>query len=213
MFFRKLRNRHSNFELKKSDKCLVVAPHPDDESLGCGGFLIKNAKHCDVLVLTDGSLGDLELSREKNIEIRKEELKAAMSYLGVNSFSCLNIPDKKLQFHLNELKKINFHPYTYVFVPNRYESHIDHACVYDAVKAELKPGRSRLVSYEVWSALPVVSTFLDISDVVSKKAELINIYQSQMKRINYREKILALNFYRGMRIYADYAEAFYTESN
>jgi LmbE family N-acetylglucosaminyl deacetylase len=213
MFHRNQDHKYSKFKIKKSDKYLIVAPHPDDESLGCGGFLIKNAGQCDVIVLTDGSLGDLELSKGKNIEIRNKELKAAMSYIGVNDFLCLNIPDKKLRFHLNELKKINFKKYNYVFVPNRYESHIDHACVHDAVKSELRFSKTKLVSYEIWSTLPVVSNYFDISDIISKKNELINIYQSQMKHINYRERLLALNFYRGMRSYVDYAEAFYIESN
>jgi len=202
---------YARFKTGKSDRYLIVAPHPDDESLGCGGFMIKNARQCDVLILTDGSRGDRRLSKEQNIAIRKKELAAAMSYAGVNSYFCLDIPDTNLQFHLDELEKINFKTYDYVFVPHRHESHVDHRCVYDAVKSILITGQTRLVSYEVWSTLPVVSTYMDISDIASKKKELINFYQSQMTRINYTEKILALNFYRGMRMYIDYAEAFYIE--
>jgi len=94
-----------------------------------------------------------------------------MSCVGANSFFSLNIPDTKLEFHLQELEKIPFQHYEYVFVPHRHESHADHRCVYDAAKKLLKSGKTRLVSYEVWSTLPVVSTYMDISSVVSKKID------------------------------------------
>ena len=48
------------FELQKNEKILVVAPHPDDESLGCGGLMSKYGKQCDVLLLTDGRRGKSE---------------------------------------------------------------------------------------------------------------------------------------------------------
>ena len=50
------------FELQKNEKILVVAPHPDDESLGCGGLMSKYGKQCDVLLLTDGRRGKSEKS-------------------------------------------------------------------------------------------------------------------------------------------------------
>ena len=208
MFFRKRNVNYSNFEIKPSDKCLILAPHPDDESIGCGGFLIKYAVQCDIIILTDGSLGNIQYSPEENIAVRTKELKKAMEYLGVNSYNCLNIPDKKIRSHLKILKKINFKKYNYVFVPNRHESHIDHYCIYKKVKRLLNFSKTKLVSYEVWATLPAPTNYVDISDIADKKRKLIDIYKSQTIHINYKEKILALNSYRGMRAAVDYAEAF-----
>ena len=39
-------------------RILVLAPHADDETIGCGGFLLKYGKQCDVVLLTDGRYGD-----------------------------------------------------------------------------------------------------------------------------------------------------------
>ena len=44
-------------EIKPNDKCLIIAPHADDESIGCGGILLKYLQNCEVVVLTDGGKG------------------------------------------------------------------------------------------------------------------------------------------------------------
>ena len=43
------------------DRILIVAPHPDDEAIGCGGILALYGDQCDVLILTDGSKGKSKL--------------------------------------------------------------------------------------------------------------------------------------------------------
>lgn len=53
----------SLLELNPDDKCLVIAPHADDESIGCGGLLLKYPDNCDVVVLTDGAKAALGMKR------------------------------------------------------------------------------------------------------------------------------------------------------
>lgn len=53
-----------NLRIKESDRILIVAPHPDDETLGCGGILAKYGEKCDVLLITDGRLGFFQNSTE-----------------------------------------------------------------------------------------------------------------------------------------------------
>lgn len=44
-------------KIKPDDKCLVIAPHADDESIGCGGLLLTYPQNFEVVVLTDGRRG------------------------------------------------------------------------------------------------------------------------------------------------------------
>ena len=52
---------------KKTDKILIVSPHPDDETIGCGGLLAKYGPQCDILMLTDGRLGNIEKYKDTNL--------------------------------------------------------------------------------------------------------------------------------------------------
>ena len=71
------------------EKVIVFAPHPDDETFGCGGAIAAHCKHGDqvkVIILTNGDNADT-LNRhrtEKYVEIRKSEAQQAVSILGVN---------------------------------------------------------------------------------------------------------------------------------
>ena len=62
-------------EIKPQDKCLVIAPHPDDESIGCGGIINLYPNKFDVVCLTHG---------EENSE-RAIEFKKAMEFAKVHS--------------------------------------------------------------------------------------------------------------------------------
>ena len=47
--------------IKETEKILIVAPHPDDESIGTGGLLSLYSNQCDVIVMTDGRYGNTEI--------------------------------------------------------------------------------------------------------------------------------------------------------
>ena len=66
--------------IDKEDKILVVAPHPDDETLGAGGLLALY-NHCDVIVVTDGRMGNPEWNADKTVRVREKELEEAMELL------------------------------------------------------------------------------------------------------------------------------------
>ena len=69
------------------DRILIVAPHPDDEAIGCGGILALYGDQCDVLILTDGSKGKSKLRpslcKDELISMRKKETQDAMKLAGV----------------------------------------------------------------------------------------------------------------------------------
>ena len=146
------------------------------------------------------------------IEIRKKEFENAMNFIGIKNFENFNIPDKSLYKHLKIFNKLNLKKYDYVFVPNKYETHIDHHVIYKKVKSLLRFSKTKLVSYEVWSTLINPTSYVDISDIIEQKQDLINKnYPSQLEDINYTERIIGLNKYRGMQCRKMYAEAFNVE--
>ncbi len=103
---------------------LVIAPHMDDESLGCGGLLAKYPDECDVLVVTDSG------------SKRAEEHAAALQILGVKPSTCLGFADGQTPSHTTELVKaiddyLTAHQPDEVYLP--YPSlHQDHIAVYEA---------------------------------------------------------------------------------
>jgi LmbE family N-acetylglucosaminyl deacetylase len=77
-----------------------------------------------------------------------------------------------------------------------------------ATAIEASGWRGEVWSYEVWSPLwPNVA--VDITNVVDTKRKAIELYASQVAGLHYTEGTLGLNRYRALRVYVDYAEAFF----
>lgn len=192
------------------DKILVLTPHPDDESIGCGGFLIKYGKQCNVILLTDGAKGNREWSEEKTRTVRHNEFETAMRWLGVRKYEELEIPDLELGNHKQYLSRICLKGYKYVLVPNRNETHPDHKVVYSEIRKNIRKNavNIKILEYEVWTPMLKPSHFLDISDIVLKKKQLIQLYECPLMHIDYDKRILALNYYRGIHYECSYAECY-----
>ena len=208
----------TNFQPKEfflnDEKCLCLAPHADDESIGMGGVLAKYGKLFDVICLTDGAKGvDEDISYKEKIEVRKQELISAMGKINVGSVKFFDeIPDKKLILNFDFFKKIDISDYDYIFIPNILDQHRDHKAVALLLKELLKNKKQKkdlkIAFYEVWSPLALPNHYVDISDVVEQKKDLIKTYQSQLKSFDYLNKIIGLNSYRGLAPQRDYVEAF-----
>ncbi|RHQ88406.1 PIG-L family deacetylase [Ruminococcus sp. AF21-3] len=124
--------------IKSTDRILVIAPHADDESIGCGGMLSLYGPQCDILLLTDGRKGHTTIqyqNEEDLIRVRKEEFINAGKIAHVNDIMLLNIMDGEVANNKTIIfETVNIRNYDYVFVPNRYESHLDHKAVYPIFK-------------------------------------------------------------------------------
>lgn len=199
--------------IKKTEKILVLAPHPDDESIGCGGLLLKYASQCNVICLTDGRYGDLNIEPSKMIEIRQKEFESVMRKLAINNFALLRIEDSKLEFNYDTFKQINFNKYNYIFIPNNLDQHPDHKAVAKHIKKAYIENKIKdnvkIVMYEVWGTLPLPNRYVDLSDIINKKKEIINMYHSQVKHIDYANKITALNEYRGISVNKNSIETYF----
>lgn len=201
-------------ELKLTDKdqVLIVAPHPDDETIGCGGLLARYGAQCSVLLMTDGRLGapsDYD-GKEDICAVRKRELQNALQEAGTDRLFCLDAPDGNLKKQHRGLHEIDLKRYTYVFAPNPWENHDDHRAAYDLIKKELKRQRSKakLMQYEVWTTLREPDYYLDITQQIEVKRRMIAHYTSQLKDKDYMGAAIGLNVYRGMWPGYTYAEAY-----
>ena len=187
--------------------CLVLAPHPDDESLGCGGLIAllrEKDKEVFVLFITDGSLShpnSKQYPPEKLAALRKEEALRALAMLNVpgGNVFFFNKKDGALpadgepQFEQNANQLhllITLLRADLLLVPYEKDPHRDHRAAAQMLKsAAQKIHRSfRVLQYIIWlhergeeSDMPSDDTlrFVDITRYLSKKDEAIRQHQSQ----------------------------------
>ena len=79
---------------------LVIAPHADDEILGCGGTISKHIEQGDsvyVAVMTNASIGAPELFNEEQIKETREEAKRSHKYLGIKETFFFDFPAPQLE--------------------------------------------------------------------------------------------------------------------
>ena len=181
-------------------RVLVVAPHPDDETLGAGGTIAKfSAQGDEVFVLiVSGHLPPL-YSRE-DYEITVSEAHSAFDLLGVAKFEFLEIPatmigDQPLHEVNGRISKIfnEFNP-NMVLCPYP-DRHIDHRLVFESVMVATRPvgvGKDIeiVAAYETlsethWNAPHIEPNFtpnwvVDITNHIDKKLEAMKCYESQI---------------------------------
>lgn len=201
--------------IQPSDKLLVVAPHPDDESIGCGGLLALYGGQTDVLLLTDGRRGKSSARKgcrdEEIIDTRLSELNNALSLCGAHALMTLNIPDSQVKRNRKAIKQVDLTGYNYIFVPNAHEEHPDHywACRYFKRMRLFGRTKAKLYEYEVWTPLRSVDWLLDISSVQETKTAMIRQHVSQLECMDYLNSAMGMSAYRGIGCRTSAAEAFY----
>jgi N-acetylglucosamine malate deacetylase 1 len=201
---------------------LVLAPHPDDETFGCGGtirMLAESGIAVDVAFLTrgeqgaEGGLTSSAASREL-AEVRTQEAKAACEVLGVRNVLFLNGNDTQLsnqpQLAAVIAQLLQNEGYQRVFCPWKHDSHDDHQATFELLKEAI--GANHVTTsfwlYEVWKPLPA-NTFVPIDRTMDSKRRAIDQYQSQLSQLNYREGFVGLAAYRSLFCpSSSYAEAF-----
>ena len=191
-------------------RILVLAPHPDDETIGCGGSLALHAKAGDpvkVVILTDGGLGDIsnEMAKSDYVALRKKEALEACATLGVFDLEFWDYPDRSLSGSRGVLRKIvdllaSYSP-DLVYCPSPFEIHPDHRAtcflVFDAI-------RSCDLDFQVAFCeinQPVsVDSLVDITSVIGKKKEALAAYRSQLKERPYDDVCLSLARFRSITL-------------
>jgi LmbE family N-acetylglucosaminyl deacetylase len=204
-------------------RVLVLAPHPDDESLGCGGtirLLAEAGTHVDVVFLTRGENG-LNAPHLESIAVHAElaatrvaEARSACEILGVRDVEFLNGIDGGLlnQPHLA-------HPlaglmaerrYQRVFCPWYGEAHPDHVATFRLLQRAVRETNllPTVWLYEVWTPL-VPTDHVPIDATMGAKKQAIEKHQSQLACLDYLHAFVGLSSYRALACPpSEYAEAF-----
>ena len=213
-----------------AERVIVLAPHMDDETIGCGGTLARHARAgaaITVVFLTDGRHGggprlktltgeERAAEEAKLIATRKAEAHRALQRLGVQSTAFLDIEDGTLTQNSGaapRLRAILEHERPeLVYVPCFLEQHPDHLAA-STILLEATRGAAlhfQCFGYEVWTPL-FPNCFVKIDEVVEQKKQALAEYRSQLEQTDYMHSGLGLNAYRSAAFndnYGRFAEAF-----
>ena len=188
--------------VSKTEKILIIAPHPDDESIGTGGLLSFFAPQCDVWLLTDGCMGGNDgQTHDQVAQIREAEFQNAMRMAGVHDFRSFGVKDRNLSTQTELLNGESFEAYKKIFVPSIDDSHPDHVAAFivlmHALNLELKEKKGiEVFQYEVTAPLSGMTHYIDITDVIENKKALIGCYESQLSQADYYSIGISLNQFR-----------------
>jgi N-acetylglucosamine malate deacetylase 1 len=206
-----------------SGRVLVLAPHPDDETIGVGGTLALHAAAGDpihVVFLTAGTSGDPTGREDKAAYAakREREARAACARLGVSAVEFWGFPDN-FEVTANDLAAITprvrelidrVAP-AVIYAPHPGEQHSDHhvAAVILARALATVSSPPPAFGFEVWSASQA-SIVVDVSSVYETKLAALRCYASQLEHTDIERFISGLNAYRAVFLEkgARYGEAF-----
>jgi len=214
---------------------LVIAPHADDEVLGCGATiskLTKEGNEVSVLICTNASVGAPELFSADIIKLIRAEALDAHRVLGVKETYFLEFPAPMLDQYprykmSNEIatiiKKIGADT---IYIPHRGDCHKDHAIIHECAMVACRPLANctvkRVYAYETLSETewgePIAADFFVpvkyntfTAEEFSVKQEAMSCFESQLYPFPVSrslEAIEALAKYRGCTVSAERAEAF-----
>ncbi|WP_340300678.1 PIG-L deacetylase family protein [Roseobacter sp. HKCCD5988] len=211
---------------------LVIAPHPDDETLGCGGTLLKARDEGDEiywLVIT--GMSDKQCFTTEQIESRRVAIDRVSNAYGFSETILLNFPAAELDsFPMRDIIEgigsvtTRIKP-TDIYLPHRRDAHSDHSIVFDAAISVSKWFRyssiERTYVYETQSETDFdlspdslgfrPNVFVNISSSIDRKIEIAGMYNSEFAAHPFPRSfqgIRALALLRGAASGFEAAEAF-----
>ncbi len=210
----------------------VIAAHPDDEVLGCGGTIAKHIQAGDsvhLLILADGE-SSRESATENDISTRNQNLFSSVSTLGIHSLETANFPDNQfVSVPLLDITRVvesflTKHQPEIIYTHSYYDLNIDHQCTARAVITAARPQPAskinKVLAFEVLSASEWhfseqqkfnPNYFVDVTDFVDKKMDALQHYASEMRDDPHTRSfsnVLHLMGLRGHTVGYNAAEAF-----
>ncbi|MEE9398693.1 MAG: PIG-L deacetylase family protein [Dehalococcoidales bacterium] len=212
-------------------KVLIIAAHPDDETMGAGGTIVKHIKCGDEVYLCVVTKAYSPEWSAEIIKVKREEVSKAAEILGIKRVHFLDLPTVKLdtvpQKELNELllKKVEEIQPEIIYTTHRGDLHKDHRLVCEATMVVIRPfpGSTvrKVLCYELLSSTElggslaessfIPNMYVDISETLETKLKAMAVYQSELKEYPHPrslEAIAALAKFRGSTIGVEAAEAF-----
>jgi LmbE family N-acetylglucosaminyl deacetylase len=214
-----------------SKNILFIAPHPDDEVLGCGGIIRRFANEGNQVFVLIASRGCTKLFDQSKVENVRLEAKEAHKLLGVTETFFLEYPAPELDtvpiadLSRDFSKIIADNKINILFLPHRGDIHNDHKVVFNAGLVAARPVGCYTVTeiycYETLSetewAAPfgddafIPNFFVNIEETYTLKVKALTCFKSQLRKFpNPRslETIEALAKFRGATVGFKMAEAF-----
>lgn len=193
----------------------VLAPHMDDEAIGCGGAIALHQRagaEVHVIMMTDGAWGDPRLrNRDPSLDDdrraltirRKQESERCAEVLGVRHLHYLDGPDGALDATASLIAALEdvlgaIGPRV-VYVPSVFDSHADHwaTCLLLARSLGALPPACVIREYEVWTPMPITH-LADISEVVALKERAVAQFESQLGEVDFVATTMGLAKYRSV---------------
>jgi LmbE family N-acetylglucosaminyl deacetylase len=213
-------------------KILAVSVHPDDETLGCGGTLLKHNEKGDKifwLILTRAN--DKVTSIPNIVNLQKQYVNKVAATYNFEDFKQLSFLTTELdRYPLGEIIReisnyIDQIEPSVIYFNHCNDVHSDHRVAFDAIYSCTKSFRypfiTKILMYETLSetefapALPCASftpnVYVDITDYLDQKIEIMKLYETELMEEPYPRSISsieALARFRGSRAGVKYAEAF-----
>ena len=190
---------------------MVVSPHMDDETIGCGGTIIKHRRAgapVTIVYMTDGARGNPRMERdEKLIEVRKAEARRAAEVLGGPELVFLDLPERELVCDdataaLLRAQIERIAP-AVVYVPWILDGHPDHMVTCRATSRALvqldgrRASAVRVREYEVWSPL-TLNCMADVTAEFEDKLRALRQFESQLADFDYVQVARGLGMYRSL---------------
>lgn len=192
---------------------LVIAPHPDDETLGCGGTLLRHkiegdSIHWLIATRMDQSIG---FSKEQ-IAHRETQLQSVTDLYGFDSVNTLDFITTRLDEMpmgdvVGSISRVvkNVNPHT-IYLPYRGDVHTDHRVVFDAVISCTKwfryPCIKRILAYETLSETEFginpdsngfrPNVFVDISAYMGIKLKILDTYATELGTFPFPRSVEAI---------------------
>ena len=181
---------------------MVVSPHPDDETLGAGGTLIKYKKLGHQIFWMNITDISTEFGwDEKLVQHRREQIESVKSFYRFDGFFNLALPPTKLK-SLDEGELIGNIKTVYdevkpewLIIPGQYDAHSDHRVVYNCCMAAAKTFRApyikRITTMEIVSETDYgfqkekfePNLFIDITNEMEGKIEAMKIYDTEIEEV------------------------------
>ena len=196
-------------ELLPGKRFLVIAPHPDDDVIGCGGTILKALAMGKAVKICYLSLPSLHAASS---EERLEEVKNSLKVMGITEYSInkREFPSTvKIVRELITPELMSWKP-DCVLVPSPLENHSQHLMAFEGYLESIRNSQCQAGTalYEVWG--PVTpNLIIDVTNFIDEKAKSIAAHASQVKNVDYVKMAKALNEYRAISSnLKGYSEAF-----